>query len=151
MKSVNLEFIGLCEDVLRRGADLRIRVTGRSMYPFLKGGEVLTIRQVPYPSLRRGDLILYKSLYNKPVLHRILRIELSLNNTIIFFTKGDASRLLDKPVRQNKVLGKVSKIEKISSDSYLKHIDLESNIWRKINFLIALIHWMYKKSQKTYN
>lgn len=138
----------LFEDVLKTGSSLRIRVTGRSMVPFLKGGEILTIRRVSYNSLRRGDLILFRSKYDSPVLHRIIRIKPSYDKAYIFHTKGDASRLPDDPVHQNEVMGKVCKVQKNSYDAGPENIDMESTMWKKINFLIALIHQFFKTPRR---
>lgn len=129
----------LVKDILDAGLSVRIKATGRSMSPFLKGGEILTIRQVPSDSLRKGDLILFTGRYNSHVLHRLIIKQISLDNTFLFCTKGDALRAFDEPVHENEVLGKVCRIERIISHDYIEHINLESGLWRKINFLIALI------------
>ena len=57
---------GLFEDILNAGSRLRVRVTGRSMAPFLGGGETVTLKQVPFTSLHRGDLILFKNSHACP-------------------------------------------------------------------------------------
>ena len=73
MKEFQSELLRLFEDILDKGADLRVKVTGRSMSPYLRGGEVLTIRKWPCCSLERGDLVLCRNSFDRPVLHRLIR------------------------------------------------------------------------------
>ncbi len=81
------------------------------MVPFLRGGEVLTIRKVPYSFLKRGDLILFRNSHGKAVIHRIIRKKKCGRVQ----TKGDAAISLDEPVREDDVLGKVCEIERTTS------------------------------------
>ena len=126
------------EDILNKGFILRVKVTGKSMSPFLKGGEVLTIKQVPSSSLRKGDFIFFRNLNGIPVLHRLIKKKKAKNNMFMFQTKGDYLMSFDEPVHETGILGKVCKIEKIISNGKTKSIDMESFFWRTINFLIAL-------------
>jgi signal peptidase len=126
---------GLFEDILNSGLSLRVKVTGRSMAPFLQGGEILTIKKVPCPSLQRGDLIFFKNRNGFPILHRIITKRQDSDCMIAFQTKGDALMAFDEPVRDNEILGKVCKIEDGS-----KYINMETKIWGKINYLTAVIN-----------
>jgi len=134
------------EDVLNAGLDLRVRVTGRSMAPFLKGGEVLTIKKVDYASLKKGDLIFFKNLHGSPLLHRLIKKKNVKNNTFMFHTKGDALITFDEPVCEHEILGKVHRIEKIVSYGRTKSINMESYLWRNINFIIASVSVIKSKA-----
>lgn len=108
------------------------------MAPFLKGGEVLTIKKVDCASLRKGDLIFFKNLKGIPVLHRLIKKKKAKNNTFMFQTKGDSLMSFDEPLHEDKVLGKVFAIEKVISCDKAKSIDMEAFTWKNINLLIAL-------------
>lgn len=125
----------LFEDILNSGLSLRVKVTGRSMAPFLQGGEILTIKKVPYSSLQKGDLIFFKNRNGFLILHRIIKKRQDSDCMIAFQTKGDALIAFDEPVRDNDILGKVCKIEDGS-----KYINMETKIWSKINYLTAVIN-----------
>ena len=125
-------------DILSREISLRVKVTGKSMASFLNGGEILTIRRVPSSSLHIGDLIFFKTRDGIPVLHRILKKERK-NNLHIFQTKGDALLSMDEPAYESDILGKVCKIES-NSDGKRKYIDMESSLWKNINYLLAVIN-----------
>ena len=134
----SLELTGLFQDILQRGVKLRVRVTGRSMIPFLRGNEVLTIRQEPCLSLSKGDLILFRSTYELPVLHRILRIRKEDDGALWFLTKGDALMAFDEEIHQSRVLGKVLRVECLAASGKSRQIDMNSLFYRCLNFSIAL-------------
>lgn len=129
---------GLFEDIVTSGSILRVKVTGRSMAPFLQGGDIVSIRQVPCSSLRRGDLVFFRNKEGFPVLHRLIR-KRHLSNTITMVqTKGDALIVPDEPVPYQSILGKVWKIERVPSGNGRRLIDMESMRWRTINYFVAL-------------
>ena len=136
----NIREITLFEDILDGGSSLRVKVTGRSMAPFLRGGEIVTIKKEPLHALRKGDLIFFKNSQGTPFLHRLIQKITSPDEKIFFRTKGDALIAFDEPVQYQKVLGKVSSIEKIDSVSGSKTINMESFRWRTINAIIARIN-----------
>jgi signal peptidase I len=131
------EKVGLYEDILKKGISLHVKVTGRSMSPYLKGGETLTIRKVQPESLKRGDMIFFKGQSDHPVLHRIVRIQRKGGGRYIFQTKGDGTYAFDDPVSEDAVIGKVSKIERKTSSNGSKDIDMESLNSRIVNYCLA--------------
>ena len=130
--------VDLYEDILRSGISLRLQVTGRSMSPFLVGGEILTIKKVPGSSLHIGDLIYFKIRDGFPLLHRIVKKQ-SRGDMFLFQTKGDAVSTPDEPVRERDILGKVCRIERTNSDCREKHVDMELPVWKVMNFSLALV------------
>jgi signal peptidase I len=132
------EICSFFEDLLESGLTLRVRVTGRSMAPFLKGNEILTIKKVALSSLQIGDLILFKDSSGMPILHRIIKKRRIGDYQFYFYTKGDSLLALDDTVSGNEVLGKVCEIEKCFSNTATHGINMESYEWRVINYLTAL-------------
>lgn len=134
---VSSETAALFEEILNRGLSLRIRATGKSMSPFLKGGEILTIKKAPDSSFHIGDLIFFKTRYGSLLLHRIIRKQ--YNDMVILQTKGDAVPGADEPVSEDAILGKVCIIEKNFFGMATKHVYMESRFWKMINYLLAII------------
>ena len=126
---------GLFEDILISGSSLRVRVTGRSMAPFLMGGEIVTLKKVPSASFRRGDLVLFRDSQGLPFLHRIIKMDRAASTVQ---TKGDALRYRDRPVNSDNVLGRVCMIEKEKALFGLKYLNVESISWRTVNYFIAI-------------
>ena len=136
--NLSSEICALYEDILNAGLNLRVRVTGKSMVPFLKDEEVVTLRKVPASSLRRGDLIFFRDRYGSLILHRIIRKRKS-GSKVYLETKGDALIAFDEPVRADDVLGKACGVEKKVCGEKMIYRDLTSGFWRSINLLMALV------------
>ena len=101
------EVSGLFESVLAGNYSVRVQVTGRSMRPFLQGGEILIIEPVGERRLRVGDIVLFKDGQDRLVIHRVIRVrETSVQ------TQGDALNEPDSPVELARILGKVERVEK---------------------------------------
>jgi len=138
MRGHQSDILRLFEDILNKGLNLRVRVTGMSMVPFLKGEEILTIRQMPCSSLRKGDLILFRNTYDMPVLHRIIQKRKGDDGNFRFLTKGDSLMAFDEEIYGGSVLGKVLRIERPAQSSKATHIDMNSLFYRCMNFWIAV-------------
>jgi len=104
---VTAEVRELVENLIKDGFEVRVRVTGRSMYPYLRGGEVVTIRPARVEPFGFGDLILARGPGGTLVLHRVI------GRTVegAWLTKGDGLRAPDAPVRPADVLGVVVLIQ----------------------------------------
>ena len=126
-------------DILNMGLSLRVKVTGRSMQPFLRGGETVTIKKVPCSELRIGDLIFFDSSAGSPVLHRIVRKRMSDGDKLTFQTRGDGLLAFDEETHEDNVLGKVLRIEKPSLSGKTTHIDMNSLFYRCVNFSVAFL------------
>ncbi|MBM4147192.1 MAG: signal peptidase I [Nitrospira sp.] len=137
LNPISTETAALYEEILNSGLSLRIRATGRSMAPFLNGGEILTIKKGPDSSFHIGDLIFFKTRYGSLLLHRIIRKQ--YKDMVIFQTKGDAVPGADEPVSENDILGKVCIIEKNFFGMRTKRVYMESRFWKTINYLLAII------------
>jgi signal peptidase I len=127
----------LFTDILNKGLTLRVQATGKSMIPFLSGGEILTIRKVPVNNLSTGDLIFFRTRYCSLLLHRIVSKGFH-GNTNMFRTKGDALVTIDDPVTEDAILGKVCTVEKNTASEKTQFIDMELPYWRAVNYLHAL-------------
>lgn len=140
----------LFEEILMKGADLRVKVTGKSMAPFLNHGKVVRIRKVSGESLIPGDLIFFKTAYGAPVLHRIMAKKRLPENRIRYVTKGDALYKYDVPVMDDRILGKVVLIEKSGRHRKPKSIDLETGFWKRINRATALVQRVISKFRRCF-
>ena len=125
-------------DILKRGLQLSLRTTGRSMAPFLRGGEILTIKKVPADSLRIGDLIFFKTHEGFPLIHRIVKRQQEEHGSL-FHTKGDAVLGMDDMISEINILGKVCRVEQVSRDSKGREIDMESRLQQYLNYISAML------------
>jgi signal peptidase I len=129
----------LFAEILDKGADLRFKVTGRSMHPFLADNDIVTLRKTDADSLKRGDIIFYLSDLDTPVLHRIIDRSKEANGRYCFITKGDRLFQPDRTVPETRILGRVCSVEKNSNLFWFKKQNHNSPAWRFLNPMIALI------------
>lgn len=131
------EVCGLFEDLLSGGTAVRVRVTGGSMAPFLRGGEILTIEPLNPERLRIGDLVFFRKRgLPEPAVHRVIRIRHAGEGGILVQTQGDALNLPDEPVVLGDVLGKVRVVER-EGDGGTSELDLAKWTWRSLGWWTA--------------
>ena len=83
---------------------------GFSMKPFIRSGSELLIERVPVARIRAGDIITYLSPSGASVTHRVVKV-LKKGTEVLFLTKGDNRFAPDPLVRENQVLGRVTRVD----------------------------------------
>jgi len=96
---------------LSRQNTVLLRVSGSSMRPALVDGDLVTVEPVNSHNVYAGDIILYQSLRDTALIHRIVRLEQRTNGRFII-TRGDASVALDVPVPIHHVMGRVTSVDR---------------------------------------
>jgi len=120
---------GLIEGLLEEGLSVRTIVTGRSMSPAILSGDTVTISPVGSENLNKGDIVLIRNGNGRLVLHRIIHQDKS--RTVVR-TKGDSLNSLDPATTAERILGRVTFIERNEST-----INTCSPLWRQIGLLIS--------------
>lgn len=136
------ERIRFLSDILKSGADVRLRVTGISMKPFLETGAVVTLRGVPVEQLRLGDLILCFHEANKMILHRLIGFTRKKERGMLramLITKGDALDAPDQPIDESKYMARVTRIGSEEGTSE-KCRRMDNMTARASNYILALYH-----------
>ena len=100
--SIN-EIAPLIQADVKRGADIRLTVTGNSMYPMLRGGRDSVILTAPLPdTLKKYAIPFYRRDNGQYILHRIIRIKNGLMSV-----SGDNQTCVEYPVGQHQVIAVV--------------------------------------------
>ena len=123
--------IELMDETLKTGK-LRFRALGNSMFPFIRSGDLITIKPFKESEIYIGDVIFYKK-EGLLFVHRLIKKE-RLNGDLIGITRGDNRQIPDKPIKMSQVKGKVVKI-----DRGKKSIELTSFPWKLANYIISKI------------
>lgn len=135
--------VGLSSEILADGNDLRVRVTGNSMKPYLIDGDIATIRHIPVTALRIGDVILCNRNGETMTLHRLLRIQkkstASVGGTVLY-TKGDAVDSMDLPFTAIQCLGKAVYIER---NRHRGMVSVDMLSWKSI-MTSRFLAWFYR-------
>jgi hypothetical protein len=101
----------LMRAVLAAGRDFRFRAKGFSMSPFIRDGDVLTVRPLRGVAPRRGDVVAFlHPETGMAAVHRVVRAEAGL-----FYLKGDNAPDGDGGLPAESLLGKVVRVERAGS------------------------------------
>lgn len=105
-KKLNQDFIPAVEwsnailPLLKNGHELKLPLSGKSMYPLLLGGrDEAVIKSTDNMKLKRGDIVLYRRENGTHVLHRIHHIK---NKS--YYMLGDAQTWIEGPIDETQVL-----------------------------------------------
>jgi len=127
----------LFEDLLRRNIRIRLRVTGRSMHPYIKSGERVYIHPAK-AVLGIGTVILFKNHAGHLMLHRIVRKRSLANGGALFQTKGDGNWTLDTPISREQIIGEAFAIEWKRTPESIRIINLQSPWRNPLNKILAM-------------
>jgi signal peptidase I len=117
----------LIQSLLRQGISVRIRVSGDSMLPLLKGGEVVEVAPLTKTIPKLGDILFLCDQPGNPLVHRLIWRR-NRNNSLLLLTKGDACPAFDGFIPAEKVLGRVQRF--FAADAKGKAIDLHTPMRR---------------------
>ena len=101
--------LDLTTELLSQGATVRFRPSGRSMYPSIREGEVITVEPVAASDVKLADIVLYRSERGL-IAHRV--IEIASRDARVFRLQGDASLSCDEPVAAEQILGRVVGVQR---------------------------------------
>ena len=99
------QFRVLSDDLLRSGRRVRFQVTGASMYPTIRAGDLVTVEPASLDALAIGDVV-RSSNQDRLLVHRVVRIEEGG-----FATRGDALAVGDERGAHDLLLGRVVSVE----------------------------------------
>lgn len=109
----------LATELLAEGLDVALRVTGSSMSPFLRSGDVVTVVPVATQEPQTGDIVVRQHGL-RLLVHRLIAIETPVIETGVietpaietrWQTRGDAVAWPDRAVEGDELLGVVIGVE----------------------------------------
>ena len=99
------ELLTLGRALLAEGKEIRMRMGGHSMFPFLLPGDVASIVSVPFSNLCVGDVVVFDR-GDRWVAHRLIRIE-GTDKGVRYITQGDSCLRADRSFGQEHLMGRV--------------------------------------------
>jgi signal peptidase I len=111
------------------GKESRLKVSGWSMSPLIKNGDLVIIRHAK-DSVGVGSIIAYRKA-QQIITHRVIQVHKEYDKTT-FITKGDFNLHSDTPVSEEEVIGKVIAVEKGKRIFYL-----DTKVWRVVGYILA--------------
>lgn len=125
--------LDLVQSLLRQGVSVRIRVSGNSMQPLLKGGETVELVPLAGNIPKLGDILFLRDQQGNPLVHRLIWRR-SRSGVRYLLTKGDACAGFDGFVPAECALGRV---EQIMSSRAEQTIGLQTPLMRLQTCLIV--------------
>jgi len=107
------DFCSIAQGLLGQGLNVRFRVTGSSMKPFFRGGEIVTVCPVDVNLVKVGDIILVKTDSGALYLHRYIKM-VSHEGEIKYVSRGDAHITSDGLFFPRNIMGKVVAIQRLT-------------------------------------
>ncbi len=141
-KASNL-LLDLTTELLSQGATVRFRPSGRSMYPSIREGELITVEPVKASDVKLADIVLYRSERGL-IAHRVVnnRTQSSVLSPHHFLLRGDASLSCDQPVEAHRILGRVVGVERNGRSVSL--FSPGAKLWHRARRLASgLKGWIY--------
>ncbi len=144
--------LDLTTELLSQGATVRFRPSGRSMYPSIREGELITVEPVVPSDVKLGDIVLYRS-ERGPSAHRVVEMSRpqaeprayraagfslrasSSRDARVFRLRGDASLSCDQPVAAHQILGRVVGVKRNGRSVALA--TRGAKLWHKIRAFVA--------------
>lgn len=135
------ELMPLIRAALERNQRVRMTATGSSMFPFIRGGDVVELEPMCLPPVV-GDLVLAQCPPvpegERYVLHRVARVKGEA-----FFLRGDSQKDCEGPFTRGDILGRVTLIYRNGRVHRLDH-----GIWRGVglawNRCAPLNLWLFQ-------
>lgn len=125
----------LINEELNSGKVFCFVVSTVSMLPLIKPEDEIVVRKDSLNTLKCGDIVVFEK-HRELYTHRLLYRKMS-ESKIKLITKGDNSLIIDEPISEKELLGKVIKIKKGN-----KSINLESKFWKIVNSLAGTLSYL---------
>ncbi len=91
--------------MLADGSTVRMTVTGKSMQPFIRGGDAVVLESTRENPVRVGDVVLARCTDGDFVLHRVIRV--GVGGCLL---SGDAQRATQGPLSQENIIARIRTI-----------------------------------------
>jgi len=102
------ELLTLGRGLLAEGKEIRMRMGGHSMFPFLLPGDVASIVSVPFSDLCVGEVVVFDR-GDRWVAHRLILIK-ETDKGVRYITQGDSCLRMDRPFGHEHLMGRVTAV-----------------------------------------
>lgn len=111
---------------IKRNGWINLPAEGNSMYPLIKAGDMCRFEVIRPSQMKRGDIILYRSVTEQLIAHRFIKEEITKGRHQ-YILKGDTNLGYDSPISEEDIIGRLIIVNK----GFYK-LRLKSNIFTLI-------------------
>ncbi len=129
----------LLSEQLEKGNHLEVTVVSNSMSPLIQANDKVIVEKFLPQKLFAGDIILF-TFRQTFCTHRYI-LKRRKNNIVEYITKGDRFFRFDRPISEDKIIGKITTIIKNSTQVDLSTITYK--LRRLIIVLSSTIKWYF--------
>jgi signal peptidase len=126
MSVSNMSACDLIGEVVRKTGRVRLRVSGTSMVPAMRPGDLITVECAGPDEIKPGEIVVFARA-ERLVVHRVKAIVASPaapkngdSREILFATRGDRARRNDPMVSSSELLGRVTHVERGDKSALVK-------------------------------
>ncbi|BFT75294.1 signal peptidase I [Paenibacillus sp. P36] len=144
------ESIQLLTRVLAKNGWIELPARGTSMYPFIKKGDICRFSVTTTESIKKGDVLLFRTLGGNLVAHRFCRM-VTRNKQLYYLCKGDTNLKHDEAIGLDQLIGKLTWIER--KRRIIHTTDLYAHVWGRIILtfpMIALLLRFYLNRKESF-
>lgn len=126
----------MIQEIVAQGQNVRVAVSGSSMYPFLRDGvDSVEFIQAAFSDLSRGDVVLIRRKDGPYIMHRVLK-----KGNDSFYMVGDAQQWVEGPLYPDQVIAKAHAVWRNN-----KRIPADRSLWRVLaECWLILLPWRGK-------
>jgi signal peptidase len=108
----------LVSEAVRKAGHARLRVSGTSMVPAMRPGDLITVERAGLGEIKPGEIVVFARA-ERLVVHRVKAIvvgpvtaKTENPRELLLATRGDRSRRNDPMVSSSELLGRVTQVER---------------------------------------
>lgn len=132
------EYVSVLRELVESGHEVCVKVSGGSMYPFLRDGRDTAFFKAPDRELRVGDIVFFRRSNGQYILHRICKI-----GDDGYYLVGDSQRQIEGPIGAEQIFALVTHVER--NGKTVKPDDLLWGFYAKLWLrVIPLRPWIIK-------
>ena len=99
------EYLSVLKELVEEGREVRLKIAGESMVPFLREHRDEVFFRKPTEVLKKGDIVFYQRECGQFVMHRIQKVKPEG-----YFIIGDNQTVVEGPVAKEQVFGLVTRV-----------------------------------------
>ena len=99
------EYLSVLRELVEEGREVRLKIAGESMVPFLREHRDEVFFRKPIEELKKGDIVFYQRECGQFVMHRIQKVKPEG-----YFIIGDNQTVVEGPVAKEQVFGLVTRV-----------------------------------------
>lgn len=120
----NVSACSLVAEAVRKAGSVRLRVSGTSMVPAMRPGDLVTVERATVNEIAPGEIVVF-ARSGRLVAHRVASIVTSKARDDnprqpLLETRGDRARRMDPMVSSSELLGRITQIERGSRPVQLR-------------------------------